>query len=89
MVQYYCELWPKCSDILAPLTELTKGGPTKNGPTEWATSCTESFQQIKSLIVKDTIPTYPDLSKSFTIHIDASGVKLGAVTMQESKPLTF
>ena len=24
MVQYYCDSWPKCTDILAPLTELTK-----------------------------------------------------------------
>ena len=28
MVQYYCNLWPRCSEICAPLTELT-GGPKR------------------------------------------------------------
>ena len=87
MVQYYRDWWPKRSDILALLTELTKGGPTKNGPIEWNPACTDAFQQMKALIAKDTILAYPNLSKKFTIHTDASDVLLGAVIIQEGKPL--
>ena len=32
MVQFYRSLWPKRSEILEPLTELTKGGPTNISP---------------------------------------------------------
>ena len=52
MVQYYRDVWLKCSEILAPIIELTKGGPTKNYPIEWNSACTESFQKMKSLIAK-------------------------------------
>ena len=34
MVQYYRDLWPNCSEILALLRELAKGGPAKNVPIE-------------------------------------------------------
>ena len=32
ILQYHWKLWPKRSEILAKLMELTKGGPTKNFP---------------------------------------------------------
>ena len=89
MVQYYRDLWTKHSEILAPLTELTKGGPTINLPIEWTPACTLEFQQMKSLTTKETILAYPDFSKKFTIHTDASDLRLGAVIMQEDKPLDF
>ena len=44
---------------------------------------------MKALISKETILTYPDFSKKFTIHTDASDVQMGAVIMQEGKPLAF
>ena len=58
MVQYYRDLWPKRSEILALLTESTKGRPTKNGLIELTPDYTEAFQQMKSFIDKDTILAY-------------------------------
>ena len=89
MVQYYHDLWPKRSEIFPLLMELTKVGPTKNGPTEWTPACTEAFQQMKAIIAKDTILAYPHFSNNFTIHTDASDVQLGALIMQEGKLLAF
>ena len=89
MVQYYRELWPKHIEILVPLTELTKCRPTKNIPIEWNSAWTELFQKIKALISKETILAYLYFSKDLTIHTDASNVQLGAVIMQEGKPLAF
>ena len=60
MVQYYRGLWPKHSEILAPIMELTKGGPTKNGPIEWTQDFTNASYQMKSLIARETILDYPD-----------------------------
>ena len=44
---------------------------------------------MKALISKETIPAYPDLFQKTTIHTDTSEVQLGAVIMQEDKPLAF
>ena len=55
-------IWESRFPYLA--TELTKGGPTKNGPIKWNPACTEAFLQMKELIAKDTILTYPYFSKS-------------------------
>ena len=52
MVKYYRDLCPNRSDILAPLTELNKGVPTKNVPIKWNPYCTEEFQQMKAIIAK-------------------------------------
>ena len=88
MVQYYYDLWSRCSEILLPITNLTKG-PKKKGQIEWTPECESAFETIKRLIAKDTILAYPDFNKKFTIHTDASDFQLGAVISQEGKPLAF
>lgn len=87
MVQYYRDLWPRRSEILAPLTELTKG--TKKGSIVWTDKCEIAFNEMKRIIAKDTLLAYPDFNKKFTIHTDASDFQLGAVITQEGKPLAF
>ena len=69
--------------------KLTKGGTTKNGPIEWTPEWNKEFWLMKLLIAKDTILAYPYFSKKFTIHTEASDVQLGAVIMEEGKPLDF
>ena len=68
MVQYYRGLWSKRSETLAPLTELTKGGPTKNVAVKCTPACNEAFQKMKSLITKETILAYPDFIKIHDPH---------------------
>ena len=87
MVQYYRDLWPRRSEICAPLTELTKG--SKKGAVQWNERCEQAFTSMKRLIAKETLLAYPDFNKKFTIHTDASDFQLGAVIMQENKPLAF
>ena len=60
MLQYYRDLWKESSEILSLIMELTKGGPTQNGPIEWTPSFTKAFNQMKELTAKETIPTYPE-----------------------------
>ncbi len=87
MVHYYRNLWPRCSHILLPLTELTKG--SKKGPITWTDECEQAFTEMKRLIARDTLLTYLDFNKKFTIYTDASDFQLGAVIMQEGRPLAF
>ena len=88
MVQYYRDLWPRRSEILLPITNLTKG-QKKKGPVDWTPECENAFETIKRLIARDTLLAYPDFNKKFTIHTDASDFQLGAVISQEGKPLAF
>lgn len=88
MVQYYRDLWPRRAEILLPLTELTKG-KSKKGPINWTPECETAFQTMKRLVARETLLAYPDFNKKFTIHTDASDFQLGAVIMQEGKPLAF
>ena len=68
---------------------LTRG-PKKKGPIKWRPECERAFETIKRLIVaQDTILAYPDFNKKFTIHTDTSDFQLGAVILQEGKPLAF
>ena len=87
MVQYYHDLWPRRSEICAPLTELTRG--SKKGSIEWNNQCETAFISMKRLIAKETLFAYPKFNKKFTIHTGASDFQLGAVIMQEGKPLAF
>ena len=87
IVQYYRDLWSRLSEICAPLTELTRG--SKKGTVTWDDRCENAFITMKRLIAKENLLAYPDFNKKFTIHTDASDFQLGAVIMQEDKPLAF
>lgn len=87
MVNYYRDLWKGRSHILGPLTELASGKKNKKIP--WNPDHEKAFQDIKKLVAKETVLSYPDWSKPFEIHSDASDYQLGAVLSQGGKPLSF
>ena len=85
IVNYYRDAWIRRSHILTPLTQLTG----KNTKWEWKKEHTEAFNAIKRVVAKETLLAYPDFSKTFEIHTDASDYQLGAVISQEGKPIAF
>ncbi len=44
---------------------------------------------MKKVISKETLLTFPDFNKEFHVYTDASDYQLGAVIMQDNKPLAF
>ena len=91
MVQYYRDLWKRRSHILQPFTELSSG--PKGKKITWTPKLEKAFNDIKKMVCKETLLTYPDWSKPFIIHTDASDYQLGAVISQkygeDYKPLAF
>ncbi len=73
MVQYYRDIWARCSNMLAPLTSLvreccqtkvTKSKGTKKVPWYWAEVHQKAFDDAKATIAKEVVLAYPDFAKS-------------------------
>ena len=50
---------------------------------------TRCYRQIKRVVARDTLLTYPDFNETFNIYTDASVFQLGAVISQKGKPVSF
>ena len=44
---------------------------------------------MKALMARETLATFPDFTKQFEIHTDASKLQLGACISQGGKPVAF
>ncbi|KAL8442510.1 hypothetical protein Emed_007256 [Eimeria media] len=73
------------ADMAKPLVELTK----KNVPFIWEEKHTKAIQMLKRRLVEYTTLQLPDPSKPYVLWTDASVHSLGAVLLQDGKPLGF
>jgi hypothetical protein len=79
MVNYYRDMWVRRSSLLAPLKSMT----SKNVKFAWTDVHQKAFEDIKKIICREVMLTFPDFSKPFHIYTDASDTHLGAVITQE------
>ena len=70
---------PNCSNRTIHLRQCTQVDPQKFIMTDEAI---EEFEDLKQVISSDTCLTHPDMDKDFYIHVDASGVGIGAILTQ-------
>jgi hypothetical protein len=55
----------------------------------WHDKEQKAFEDIKTIISRETSLSYPDFLKGFHIHRDSRDYQLGAVIMQDDRPLAF
>ena len=82
-VARYSDMCPHRAHILAPLTALTK----HKGPMLWNKEHALAFSQMKALLAEEALLAYPNCSLPFHVCTDASDHQLGAVIMQNGKPI--
>ena len=67
MVNFYTDMWPKRSELLAPLSAMT----SSNVKFQWTEEHEEAFSSMKKIMARETLLAFPDFNKSFEIHTDA------------------
>ena len=85
IVNYYRDMWIRRSEVLAPLSKLT----SKTAKWQWTDTEQKAFETMKRIISRETLLAYPDFTKPFIIHTDASHTQLGAVISQDNRPIAF
>ena len=64
------------------LTELTKKGQ-RNQDIKWGESKEKAFNQLRKALVSKPILKMVEISKPFTLQVDASDLGIGAIVLQE------
>ena len=63
---------------MAPLNNLSR----KNVRFIWSEECQRAFEELIRILVSEPILAFPDFSKEFILHVDASNTNLGYVLSQ-------
>ncbi|CAA7017841.1 unnamed protein product [Microthlaspi erraticum] len=67
------------------MTEIIK----KEVGFKWEKAQEEAFQTLKDRLTNAPVLMLPDFLKTFEIECDASGIGIGAVLMQDKKPIAY
>jgi hypothetical protein len=84
LMGYYRKFVQNYGKIAAPLTTLFK----KNA-FSWTPATSHSFQALQATMCTTPVLAVPDFNKAFALECDASGKGIGAVLMQDGRPLAF
>ncbi len=84
--------------MLAPLTDLvseceetkaTRRNRTKKNPWHWDESHQKAFDDVKKTVGCDFMLAYPDYSQLFSMYTVVSTRQLGAIVIQNNRPIAF
>ena len=70
-------------------TNMTKQKEMMKQPWYWSNMHKKAFNAIKAALARDVLLAYPTYGEIFKIYTDASKRQLGAVIMQNNRPIAF
>lgn len=85
LASFYRRFVKDFSTLAAPLTEVIK----KNVGFKWGDKQETAFQLLKEKLTNSPLLSLPNFNTTFEIECDASGIGIGAVLMQEGKPIAY
>ena len=85
LATYFRKFVQGFSTLVRPLTNLTKA----TVPWEWTPACQEAYEGVKYALTHAPVLALPDFRKPFEVICDASITGLGAVLLQEGRPVAF
>ena len=85
MVNYFAKFVPQMSMITDPIRKVMKS----DVEFKWGKQQQEAFRQIKEILTAAPVLAYYDVKRPVTITCDASKSGLGAVLLQEGKPVAY
>ena len=87
MVQYYRDMWPRQSQILAPLTEAASSPKCRK--ILWDYALEISFKEIKRMVCAETLLNDLHWKLLFIVNTYAPDKQVGAVIIHNNKPIDF
>jgi hypothetical protein len=84
LIRYYRKFVQNYGNIAQPLTNMLK----KN-QFGWHEAIEDVFLALKQAMTTTPIMAMPNFNKAFTIETDASGDGIGAVLVQQGKPVAY
>ena len=100
LASYYRKFTRNFADIVAPLTDLTRGYAVSKGGKiilgdRWEEKHLRAFQKLKDIICADVTLAFPNFEKPFKLSTDASNFAIGGVlslvddVTGEDRPIAF